>query len=95
MTPYDFPGANIRLGEGQPEYQVLPAVATTDGQIVTCWRPTFWEAVKLLFTRRVWVHTLTHGRPFQPLILSAHQLVTMPDENDPNAPMVPIPQVGE
>lgn len=74
MTAVDFPGANLRLGEHQEEYQTLPAAVTADGIIVTCWRPTFWECVKLLWTRRVWLHTMTHFRPFQPVILSAHKL---------------------
>jgi len=86
VTPIDFPGACLRIGEGQPEYQVLPAVPTTDGQIITCWRPSFWGRVKLLFTGRVWLHQLTFGGPFQPVILSCHKLFVMA----PDAPTVTV-----
>jgi hypothetical protein len=78
MTPIDFPGACLRIGEGQPEYQVLPAVpGLHNGEIITCWRPAFWERVKLLFTGRVWLHQLTFGQPLQPVILSCHKLFVL------------------
>ena len=71
------------IAEHQDEYQTLPAVVTADGVIITCWRPTLWEAIKLLFTRRVWLHTMTNFRPFQPVILSAHKLFVVADKPGP------------
>ena len=78
MTPCEFPEANIRFGEGQPEYQVLPAVRMLfNGEVVTCWRPSWVERLKLLWTGRVWVHQLTFDRPLQPLIVTVHKLFTL------------------
>lgn len=61
MTPQEFPGANLRIGEGQSEYITLPGVATEDGIVITCWRPSLWDWLKVLFTRRVWLHSHTFG----------------------------------
>ena len=81
MTPHRFPEANVVFGEGQPEYQPLPAVVGLfNGEVITCWRPSLWERVKLLWTGRVWVHQLTFGGRLQPLIVSAHKLFVMDPE---------------
>lgn len=39
MTPIDFHGRNIIFGEGQPEYQPLPAILVPgiEGEVITCW----------------------------------------------------------
>lgn len=81
MTPHQFPEANVTFAKDQPEYQPLPAVVGLfNGEVITCWRPSFWERLKLLWTGRVWVHQLTFGAPLQPLIVSAHKLFIVDPE---------------
>lgn len=90
MTPQDFPEANLRIGEGQPEYQVLPGIATPDGEVITCWRPSLWEWFKVLWTRRVWLHQHTFNRPFAPVIVSCHKLfIVAPPDADTHVTPVP------
>lgn len=36
MKPVEFEGQNVIFGEGQPEYQPLPALLMPDGEVITC-----------------------------------------------------------
>lgn len=42
MTPRDFPGRNIIMGENQPEYQPLPALVLSgpEFEVISCWQFT-------------------------------------------------------
>ena len=65
MKPVDFPNMNITLAGDQPEYITLPAFVDRQ-QAITCWRLSWREAIKLLFTRRLWLRQLTFGDLLQP-----------------------------
>jgi hypothetical protein len=69
VSPVAFPEVNTILGKDQPEYQPLPAHRSPEGIIVTCWRMTWWERIKALWTGQVWARQLTFGDPLQPQIL--------------------------
>ena len=69
MKPISFPEQNAVLAEHQKEYLPLPVHRTSDGTVVSCWRPSWWQRLKLLVTGRVWVLTLTFGDPLQPLMV--------------------------
>jgi len=62
MEPTKFDEQNTVLhappGVGEDECSQLP-VYHGSGLIISCWRLGFWERVRLLFTRRVWL--LVHG----------------------------------
>lgn len=80
MVPVNFPGTNAVLGKNQPNYRPLPAFIDEDGTVVTCWQLSFWERVKLLFTGRFYLVTLTFRQPLQPLLPSvANPLTDKPD----------------
>lgn len=66
MDPISFPEQNSNYAENQPEYLLLPAHKTEDGRVITCWRFTFWERIRLLWSGIMWFHVLTFGRPLQP-----------------------------
>lgn len=68
MTPVQFRGTNITFGEGQPQYKPLPAFMADDGTVVTCWRLTWRERLRLLFTGRIFIMTLTFKAPIQPML---------------------------
>lgn len=71
MEPVTFPGATSIFGVDQPEYLPLPAQRMEDapgvaGRCVFCWRMSFTERVRVLFTGRVWHEVLTFNKPLQP-----------------------------
>ena len=66
MKPIKFKEANLVLAENQPEYLTLPAWRGGDGTVISCWKLTRRERMKLLFTGRIWLRTLTFHKPLQP-----------------------------
>ncbi len=69
MKPVSFKGNNIIFAEDQPEYLPLPACRSDQGEVLTCWKLSYWERIKVLFTGRVWCTQLTFNRPLQPQML--------------------------
>lgn len=69
MKPIKFKEANVVFGEDQPEYLPLPAYCadTKEGHAVTCWKLSFLERIRILFTGRVWLSQLTFRKPLQPI----------------------------
>jgi len=74
MRPIKFNESNVIFAEGQPQYKSLPACKSFDGVVTTCWKLTFLERFKILFTGKLWLRVLTFNEPLQPLLLSAHKL---------------------
>lgn len=65
MKPVAFKQQNMTWAEHQPEYEPLPAYS--DGtHNITCWRLTWWERIKLLFTGIVWCSQMHFGEALQP-----------------------------
>lgn len=58
-------------GEGQEEdYIPLPVCneLTKDGSVVSCWKLTWWERLKLLFRGTFYLRQLTFRDPLQPIL---------------------------
>lgn len=71
MKPVDFPGRNIIFAENQPEYNPLPAFSDSkQGVVLTVWKPTFWERIKILFLGRIYLQVITFNEPLQPVYLT-------------------------
>lgn len=70
MIPIDFPGRNIVFGEGQPEYQPLPAmlVKGIEQEVITCWELTDEEIDELVKTRKLYLCQYTFGSRLQPIL---------------------------
>ena len=67
MKAIDFDGSNTIYAKGQKEYLELPTYRTSDGMYVTsCYKPTFWETVHLLFGAKIWLSVMTFNKPLQP-----------------------------
>jgi len=70
MEPIKFKGHNVVFAEDQPEYLPLPAYYVVpdnpQGEIITCWKLTFKERVRLLFTGKVWHSIWTFNGSLQP-----------------------------
>lgn len=71
---YRAASVRVVLGEGQPQYEPLPAVALEDEDrsipMVTDWRPSAAELEALNRGFAVRLTQLTFGRPFQPVTLT-------------------------
>ena len=65
MKPVEFPEQNAVLAKDQPEYLPLPVCRHGD-RTISCWKLTFGERLKLLFTGRLWLLVLNFGGPLQP-----------------------------
>jgi hypothetical protein len=68
----EFKEQNTVYGKNQPEYLPLPAHHFNDepGRIACCWKLTFKERIKLLFTGVIWHEILTFEHRLQPQRLS-------------------------
>ena len=69
MKPVRFPQVNRTLAEDQPEYQPLPVFASPDGEVISCWKLTLWERLKVLLLGRLWLRQYTFNTPLQPQLL--------------------------
>ena len=56
----------ITFAEDQPEYLPLPAIRTVDGQVITRWRFSWRERLRVLVTGQMFLRQLTFNAPLQP-----------------------------
>jgi hypothetical protein len=68
-----FKECNLTVAEKQPQYQPLPVYKREDGLVVSCWKLSCWEKIKVLFTGKVYVGLLTFNKPLQPQLLSLNK----------------------
>lgn len=71
MKPVEFKGQNVVFGEGQPEYQPLPALLMPDGEVITCWEMSPEELQEVTKTGKVYVKQLTFNQLLQPLLVTS------------------------
>lgn len=58
----------------------IPAyVDETVPQVVTCWRLSFWERVKVLFTGKVFTCTLSNQKRVQLTVLNINEKEIFPE----------------
>jgi hypothetical protein len=84
MTPIKYKYCNTVFAEAQPEYLPLPAwlSADTERRVVTCWKLSWRERLKILITGRLWFSQLTFGDPAQPLLPEVHCPLVKGKEHD-------------
>lgn len=70
MKPVEFKEQNVVFAKDQKEYQPLPALKFEDGEVLTCWKLSWKELIRVIFTRKIWAATLTFNRPLQPQLLT-------------------------
>lgn len=77
MQLVEFKEQTVIIAKDQSEYLPLPAYQTRDeyGMIYCCWKLSFRERCKLLFTGKIWHSVLTFNRALQPQML----LLNKPD----------------
>lgn len=72
MKPVKFKEANAVFAKNQPEYVSLPAYYSRDedGHVISCWKLSFIERMRVLFTGKIWHDSLTFDRPLQPIFFT-------------------------
>ena len=75
MKPVTFKEQNTVYAKDQKEYLPLPVYKDAQGTIVSCWKMTFKERIKFLFTGKVYVSLMTFNMPLQP----QHVTITPPE----------------
>jgi hypothetical protein len=68
MAPATFPEVNVIFAKDQKEYLPLPVYRDPAGHVLSCWRLSWWERIKLLVTGRLWFVQMTFGDPLQPIL---------------------------
>ena len=68
MTPVvaGFEEYETVIAKDQEEYLDLPALVLQDGRVITRWRLTWWERLRLLWFGSFYLHQLTFGHALQP-----------------------------
>jgi hypothetical protein len=68
MKPIKFAEVNITFAKDQPEYQPLPAFRDPgpEGAVISCWRLSWRERIKLLFTGKLWLSLWSFHKPLTP-----------------------------
>lgn len=64
MKPIEFPEQTIVWAKDQPPYLPLPAYSD-ERETISCWRLSFGERLRLLFTGRLWLRQLNFGSALQ------------------------------
>lgn len=84
MKPVEFKHQNIVFAKDQPEYQPLPAlrIDSPNGEVVSCWKLTFKERIKIIFTGRVWLSLMSFNKPLTPSYLAVNrkEVYSHPDD---------------
>lgn len=69
MKPVQFKGHNAVLAKDQPQYLPLPVCheCTPERSVVSCWKPSILERIKILFGRKIYFRQSTFGGALQPI----------------------------
>lgn len=63
----------ITFAKNQPEYLPLPAIKVDDGTVITRWKLTWKERIKVLFFGNLFLQQLTFNSPLQPQLPSVDE----------------------
>ena len=69
MKPIDFKEKIVDFAKDQDKYQTLPAWKDEEGQVISCWKLTLMERIKLLIQGKIWVRQYTFNKALQPQLL--------------------------
>lgn len=57
------------FAEHQDEYQNLPSIVLENGQVITRWKLSLRERLKVLFSGDIYLWIWSFGNPLQPVLL--------------------------
>jgi hypothetical protein len=67
MYPITFPEQNRYWAIEQPKFRPLPAY-TNDIDTITKWQFSWYDRLRILFGRPLWLLHFNHSSPLQPLL---------------------------
>ena len=75
MKPIEFKHQNIVFAKDQPEYQPLPALKldSENGEVISCWKLSFKERIRIIFTGKLWLSLMTFNKPLTPHFLAVNR----------------------
>lgn len=75
MKPIEFKDQNTVYAKDQPEYMPLPALKIDgwEGHVVSCWKMSLKERIKVLFTGKVWLNLMSFNKPLTPSYMSVNR----------------------
>lgn len=76
MDIVEFPEQTLVIAKDQPQYRPMPAYRQPrdpEGRVICCWRLTWRERLKVLFSGVIWHHILTFNGPLQPQLLEVEK----------------------
>jgi len=84
MKPIEFKDRNVVFAKDQTEYEPLPALRlnTPEGEVISCWKMSFKERIKVLFTGRIWLSLMSFNKPLTPSYLSVNRKDVYSKAND-------------
>ena len=85
MKPIKFPEQNCTFAENQPEYLPLPVFKDENGVVISCWKLSFNERIRVLFYGRLWQSMLSFNKPLTPSFLAVKKSdLFLPNEKQDN-----------
>ena len=83
MKPIKFKEQNVTFAENQPEYLPLPAFKDENGVVISCWRLSFRERLRVLFRGNIWLSLLSFNKPLTPSIITTDKSdLFLPNEKE-------------
>lgn len=73
MENIKFKECNTVFAKDQKKYKELSAFRDEDGTVITCYKLSFKEIIKIIFTRKIWLGLMTFNKPLQPQLISANK----------------------
>ena len=75
MKPVKFKHQNTVYAKDQKDYEPLPAlkIESPNGEVISCWKMSVADRVKVLFTGRVWLSLMSFNEPLTPSFLSVNR----------------------
>jgi hypothetical protein len=70
MKPIKFKEQNCTYAENQDEYGNLPAFKDENGVVISCWKLSFKERVRILFYGNMWLSLLSFNKPLTPSLMT-------------------------
>lgn len=75
MKPIKFKHCNVTFAKDQHEYMPLPTlrINSPEGQVISCWKMSLRERIKVLFTGKVWLSLMSFNKPLTPSYMSVNR----------------------
>lgn len=75
MEAVEFKHQNVVFAKDQSPYRPLPALKMDgpEGYVVSCWKMSLKERIKVLFTGRVWLSLMSFNGPLTPSFMSVNR----------------------